>query len=96
MKRTHLLMTLVALVALTMNTFAQGPNNSGTYYAAADGKKGAELKTALCGIISSGYTKRTYDNLWTDFRTTDARPDGKVWDMYSNATKFYLWNRPGR
>ena len=88
MKRTHLLMTMVALVALTMNTFAQGPNNSGTYYAAADGKKGAELKTALCGIISSGYTKRTYDNLWTDFRTTDARPDGKVWDMYSNATNF--------
>jgi endonuclease I len=26
--------------------------------------------------------------LWTDFRSTDARPDGKVWDMYSGITNF--------
>ena len=52
MKRTHLLTTLLALLALTVNAFAQ--NNTPTfpdYYAAADGKKGAELKTALCTII---------------------------------------------
>lgn len=67
--------------------WAQGPNNSGTYYSNADGKKGAALKTAMCGIIYS-HTQRSYSNLWTDFRTTDARPDGKVWDMYSNATNY--------
>ena len=66
---------------------AQGPNNSGTYYQQADGKKGAALKTALSDIINP-HTQRTYKNLWTDFRTTDARPDGKVWDMYSNITNF--------
>ena len=87
MKRTHLLMTLVALVALTMNTFAQGPNDSGTYYAAADGKKGAELKTALHEIIRP-HTKRSYNNLWTDFQTTDKKPNGKVWDMYSIKREF--------
>ena len=34
-------------------SWAQGPNNSGEYYKAANGKKGAALKTALCGVIYS-------------------------------------------
>ena len=60
MKRTHLLMTLVALVALTMNTFAQDDTPSfPEYYANADGKKGAELKTALFAIIKAGHTSNT-------------------------------------
>ena len=54
-----------------------------SYYQAADGKKGAELKTALCGIIYNR-TERTYKQLWTDFQTTDKKENGKVWDMYSN------------
>lgn len=83
MKTTHLLMTLTATLLLTATQlFAQGPNDSGTYYQAADGKKGAELKTALCGIINP-HTQRTYKQLWTDFQTTDKKPNGKVWDMYS-------------
>ena len=79
---SFLLLSLLALYA-----WAQGPNNSGTYYQAADGKKGAALKTALSSIIYDR-TERSYGDLWTDFRTTDVRPDGKVWDMYSNITKF--------
>ena len=72
---------------LAVSAWAQGPNNSGTYYQAADGKKGAALKTALSNIIYNR-TERSYSDLWTDFRTTDARPDGKVWDMYSNITNY--------
>ena len=68
--------------------WAQGPNNSGTYYKNADGKKGAELKTALCGIIydrdEGGDLNTAYNALWKLFQTTDARPNGTVWDMYSN------------
>ena len=67
--------------------FAQGPNDSGTYYQAADGKKGAALKTALSGVIYNR-TERTYGDLWGDFKTTDVRSDGKVWDMYSNISNF--------
>lgn len=70
------------------SVWAQGPNGSGTYYRNADGTSGAALKTALAGIISTGTVKRSYSNLWTDFKTTDKRSDGKVWDMYSNATNF--------
>ena len=81
------LMTTIGLAVLTLTAWAQGPNNSGTYYQAADGKQGAELKSALCGIIYNR-TERTYANLWTDFLATDARADGKVWDMYSGITNF--------
>lgn len=79
--------TFVSLLMVTIHLFAQGPNNSGTYYRNADGSKGKALKTALYSIINS-HTARSYDNLWTDFRTTDRRADGKVWDMYSNITNF--------
>ena len=81
MKTTRLLLTLATLFVAVSN-YAQGPNDSGTYYANADGKKGAELKTALCAIINP-HTQRSYANLWTDFKTTDAKSNGKVWDMYS-------------
>ena len=76
------------LLAVAATGWAQGPNDSGEYYKAADGKKGAELKTALCGVIynrdEGGDLSTAYKALWTHFKTTDAKPNGKVWDMYSN------------
>jgi endonuclease I len=66
---------------LLIVTFGQIPAN---YYKDAEGKKQLELKIALSEIISKDYVQRTYSQLWTDFYTTDARADGKVWDMYSN------------
>ena len=86
---TKKLLTAVSLLCLSLAIgFAQGPNGSNTYYQAANGKKGAALKTALCGIIYNK-TERDYDDLWTDFRSTDKRPtDGKVWDMYSGITNY--------
>ena len=79
---------LVWLVALTAS--AQGPNNSGTYYQKADGKKGAELKTALYQILKDPNV-RHYDSLWTAYRTSDARQQGDsliIWDMYSNISAY--------
>ena len=84
MKRTYITL-LLALLAMWAS--AQGPNGSGIYYQNANGKKGSELKTALCGIIYNR-TEKSYDYLWTAFRTTDKRSDGKVWDMYSNITNY--------
>ena len=49
---TKRLFTTICTLALTLSmAWAQGPNGSNTYYQAADGKKGAALKTALCEII---------------------------------------------
>lgn len=68
---------------------AQGPNNSNYYYRNADGKKGSSLKTSLCNIISTGYNKQTYKQVWTAYKTTDIKPDGiHVYDIYSNISNF--------
>lgn len=57
------------------------------YYSSAEGKKDAALKTALYDIIGSpGVT--SYNGLWTAFKDTDRRADGKVWDIYSNTTNY--------
>ena len=65
-----------------VGAFAQGPNNSGTYYSAADGKKGKALKTALSKIIGNPSVV-SYKALPEAYKKTDRRDDGKVWDMYS-------------
>ena len=76
-----------------LSALAQGPNNSGTYYQNADGKKGSALKTALCGIIydrnEGGPLNTAYKALWTHFEKTDKKTNGTVWDMYSNKQPMY-------
>lgn len=81
MKR-YFLATLLAAWALLLG--AQVPAG---YYSAAQGKCGQALKTALYGCIKD-HTKQSYDYLWTAFKKTDVRADGKIWDMYSNATDY--------
>jgi len=82
----NLLLFLMITLSLTPMA-AQGPNNSGDYYKDANGKRGAALKTAMSSIIYSR-TERTYAEIWEDFKTTDVRSDGTIWDMYSNATSY--------
>ena len=64
------------------------------YYIDANGKKGSELKTALCGIIFDR-TNESYDGLLEAYKTSDVRPDGKIWDMYSNTTNYTPGNTGG-
>ena len=64
------------------------------YYDTTKGASGKNLKTAMHKVIQS-HVARTYDNLWTDFRTTDCREDGKVWDMYSSTTH-YSFGKPAQ
>lgn len=77
-------LSICSLLCTVLLLHAQAPSG---YYAAASGKSGKSLKTALFSIISD-HTVRSYGDLWTDFRSTDARPDGKVWDMYSSTTNY--------
>ena len=55
------------------------------------GKNGAELKTELHNLLKNHtrlpYGSRDYNQIactWTVFKKSDVRPNGKVWDMYSN------------
>ena len=52
------------------SAFAQGPNGSGTYYKAADGKKGKALKTALFNIIKSPNVV-SYNSLQNQYKKTE-------------------------
>ena len=78
--------TFFTIVLAAMGFTAQAQEYAG-YYADATGTKGAALKTALAEIINP-HEQRGYKDLWDDFRSTDARPDGKVWDMYSAITNY--------
>ena len=81
-------LTLASLLTLAATlSFAQGPNNSGTYYQNANGKSGAALKTAL-GKIINPHTNVGYDGLFSAYEKTDKRPDGKVRDWYSCTTNY--------
>ncbi|MBL8001414.1 MAG: endonuclease [Flavobacteriales bacterium] len=53
------------------------------YYDPAAGLYGQPLKVALYNIIND-HTVYQYSQLWNYFPSTDDRPDGKVWDIYSD------------
>lgn len=74
----HLLLT--ALLIAFCSAWAQPPQG---YYSNAEGLQGETLKAALHNIIKN-HQPRTYSQLWQDFFTTDQKPNGKVWCMYSD------------
>ena len=72
------------------------------YYDSAIGLTGSALRVALHNLIKN-HTVRSYDYALTAFQTTDVKPNGKVWDMYSDipgGTPPYEYgfgaDRPGR
>jgi endonuclease I len=77
----------ILFFGLVLWAAAQAPAG---YYNTATGS-GYTLKTQLYNIIK-GHTDIGYGSLWAAYagtgaytgKATDKRPDGKVWDMYSN------------
>ena len=59
-----------------------------SYYLAANGKKKAELKTALYRIIGNPTTKN-YGELWKWYYDTDRRSDNSCIDRYSNEVRYF-------
>lgn len=79
------LLVISLFLGISSQLFAQVPSG---YYTTAEGKKKAELKTALFNIIKDPKVLNYgsgYGATWSGFVKTDIRPeDGTVWDMYSN------------
>ncbi len=72
---------LSLLFTLTLSTlWAQIPDG---YYNNAVNLNGPALQQALHDIIDN-HTVVSYSSLWTHYQTTDVKPNGKVWDMYSD------------
>lgn len=78
MKKTF--STLILLVLTSVGLWAQIPSG---YYNNANGKTGDELKVALHNIIK-GHNVVSYNGLLNAFAYTDCKPNGKIWDIYSN------------
>ena len=74
MKKNNLLLFLWVLLSWPVGA---------QYYNNAFGLNGAPLKTALHDIIKN-HTVITYADLWTAFQQTDTKPDGTVWDIYTD------------
>ncbi len=81
--KTKKITLLLGMFLLVQALFAQIPAG---YYDSATGT-GAILKTQLYNIIK-GHTSVSYDQLWTSYYTTDRRPDGKIWDIYTDNCSF--------
>jgi len=65
------------------------------FYDSADGKTGADLKTALHEIIS-GHNELSYSQLWEAFEKTDKAPNGSVWEMFSECVFEFVANQCGQ
>jgi len=77
MKKT--LFTLFVLLS-GISTIGQIPPG---YYDDAQDLNGASLKSALYQIIND-HNQQSYGSIWIHFEDTDPKPNGKVWDMYSD------------
>lgn len=80
MKKYLSLLALAAIFSNQINVFSQIPPG---YYNGTAGLTGTELRKALHYIISN-HSVIQYDNLWQYYTKTDKKPNGKVWDMYSD------------
>ena len=80
--RNLMLLLLAAVVGLTASAAAPS-----TYYNNAKNKSDKALMTALHNIIK-GHTKRSYGQLWTDFKTTDCNGNTII-DRYSTTQYTY-------
>lgn len=88
MKKLSLLFSALLFVSLS---FAQIPTG---YYEDVQGQSGEQLKTVLHTIIKDHSVQSYTPGVWTAFYTTDRKPNGKVWDMYSDVpggTPDYEW-----
>ena len=78
---------LFILLFVSVSAWAQGPNGTERYYRPANGKSGAELKTAFSEIIRNPKVVG-YGNLKEAYKLTDVRPDGYLRDWYSNYSQY--------
>ena len=65
------------------------------YYASIDGTSGKQLLDAIQEVAKIGYrtTDFRYDSVWFAFKYTDIRPDGLIWEIYSNCNFEYEKDR---
>lgn len=79
MKTINTFLTAIAVSLGCVSVQAAAPAN---YYSKCENKGGKDLLTALKDVVGN-HTVVSYDGLWDVYKTSDVRPNGTVWDMYS-------------
>lgn len=91
--RKNSLLVLMGFMALFCGSFAHAAIPGG-YYDSVYGKKGQALMSALSSIVNKA-TDVGYDGLYDVYKTSDVKPNGKVWDMYSSTSNFSFGQKCG-
>ena len=86
MKRFILLTTIFLLTISAIAKSVTPAASLPTYYKDIDGKSGKSLFDAVHVVAKVGYSSLGYSGLWTAYKTTDVRDNGKIWDMYSDCS----------
>ena len=94
----HFLLILSILVAVSLSAFNRPvtPVDSlPAYYESIDGTSGKELMGAIQRVAKIGYRADDfrYDSVWLAFKHTDLRPDGYIWEIYSDCDFVYEKDR---
>ncbi|MBD5214657.1 MAG: ribonuclease [Bacteroidales bacterium] len=77
--------TLFFSMAVSLTAISASAEIPSGYYSNANGKKGAELKTALSNLIYNHTEVSSYSALPQYFQRTDVYPESnRWWDMYSD------------
>ena len=65
------------------------------YYASIDGTSGKQLLDAIQQVAKIGYRTDDfrYDSVWLAYKYTDLRPDGYIWEIYSDCVFEYEKDR---
>ena len=65
------------------------------YYKSIDGVSGKQLLDAIQQVAKIGYRNDDfrYDSVWLAFKYTDLRPDGYIWEIYSDCVFEYEKDR---
>ena len=66
-----------------------------TYYKSIDGTSATALLGAIQQVAKKGYRTDDfrYDSVWLAFKHTDIRPDGYIWEIYSDCEFVYEKDR---
>ena len=78
----------IFVLAISANTVTPAASLP-VYYEDLQGKSGKSLFDAVHVVAKEGYSSLGYKGLWTAYKTTDLRDNGKVWDMYSDCSWTY-------
>ena len=94
----HFLLILSILVAVSLSAFNRPVTPADSlpvYYESIDGTSGKELMGAIQRVAKIGYRTDDfrYDSVWLAFKHTDLRPDGYIWEIYSDCDFVYEKDR---